>query len=62
MTLHGYARVSTLDQDLAIQEAALRAAGCRAVRAEKRSGAAREGRAELSCGVAGRCLTPTCRD
>ena len=47
MTLYGYARVSTADQDLAIQEAALRAAGCRVVRAEKRSGAAREGRDEL---------------
>ncbi len=47
MTLYGYARVSTADQDLAVQEAALRAAGCRVVRAEKRSGAAREGRDEL---------------
>ena len=47
MTLYGYARVSTVDQDLGIQEAALRAAGCRVVRAEKRSGADREGRAEL---------------
>jgi DNA invertase Pin-like site-specific DNA recombinase len=47
VTLYGYARVSTADQDLAIQEAALRAAGCRVVRAEKRSGAAREGRDEL---------------
>ena len=47
MPLYGYARVSTVDQDLAIQETALRAAGCRVVRAEKRSGAAREGRDEL---------------
>jgi DNA invertase Pin-like site-specific DNA recombinase len=47
VTLHGYARVSSLDQDLSLQEQALRAAGCRVVRAEKRSGAAREGRAEL---------------
>ena len=47
MPLYGYARVSTVDQDLAIQEAALRAAGCQVVRAEKRSGAAREGRDEL---------------
>jgi DNA invertase Pin-like site-specific DNA recombinase len=47
VTLYGYARVSTADQDLAIQEAALRAAGCRVVRAERRSGAAREGRDEL---------------
>ncbi len=28
MPLYGYARVSTLDQDLAIQRAALRTAGC----------------------------------
>jgi DNA invertase Pin-like site-specific DNA recombinase len=47
VTLYGYARVSTIDQDLTLQEQALRAAGCRVVRAEKRSGAAREGRAEL---------------
>ena len=47
MPLYGYARVSTVDQDLAIQEAALRAAGCQVVRAEKRSGAGREGRTEL---------------
>ncbi len=46
MTLHGYARVSTADQDPGIQEAALRAAGRRVVRAEKRSGAAHEGRDE----------------
>lgn len=47
MTLYGYARASTADQDLAVQEAALRAAGCRVVRAEKRSGSGREGRDEL---------------
>jgi DNA invertase Pin-like site-specific DNA recombinase len=47
MPLYGYARVSTLDQDLAIQEEALRAAGCHVVRAEKRSGSDREGRTEL---------------
>ena len=47
MPLYGYARVSTLDQDLAIQEEALRAAGCQVVRAEKRSGSNREGRTEL---------------
>ena len=44
----GYARVSTTDQDLAIQEAALRAAGCEVIRAEKVSGTSREGRAELA--------------
>jgi DNA invertase Pin-like site-specific DNA recombinase len=47
MTVIGYARVSTTDQDLAIQEAALRAAGCDVVRAEKRSGSSTEGRTEL---------------
>jgi DNA invertase Pin-like site-specific DNA recombinase len=43
----GYARVSTEDQDCAIQEAALRAAGCTVVRTEKKSGTSREGRTEL---------------
>ena len=47
MALYGYARVSTNDQDLSIQETALRAAGCQIVRAEKRSGSKREGRTEL---------------
>lgn len=47
MALFGYARVSSLDQDLAIQEAALWAAGCAIVRSEKASGAQRSGRAEL---------------
>ena len=47
MPLYGYARVSTLDQDLTIQEETLRAAGCHVVRAEKRSGTRREGRTEL---------------
>ena len=44
----GYARVSTTDQDLAIQEAALRAAGCDAVRSEKVTGTTRTGRIELA--------------
>ena len=44
----GYARVSTTDQDLTIQEAALRAAGCEAIRSEKVTGTTREGRAELA--------------
>jgi DNA invertase Pin-like site-specific DNA recombinase len=43
----GYARVSTIDQDLSIQEAALKAAGCTLIRTEKRSGTSTEGRAEL---------------
>ena len=41
--LYGYARVSTTDQDTTIQEAALRAAGCEMIRAEKESGTSREG-------------------
>jgi DNA invertase Pin-like site-specific DNA recombinase len=47
MTVIGYARVSTTDQDLSIQEAALRAAGCDTIRAEKRSGTTTEGREAL---------------
>lgn len=47
MHLYGYARVSTTDQDLAIQEEKLRAVGCHMVRAERRSGMNREGRSEL---------------
>ena len=47
MTTIGYARVSTTDQDLSIQQTALRAAGCDVIRAEKRSGTTTEGRAEL---------------
>ena len=46
-TLYGYARVSTTDQDLSLQEAALRAAGCQVIRAEKKTGTQREGRTEL---------------
>jgi DNA invertase Pin-like site-specific DNA recombinase len=47
MAAYGYARVSSLDQDLTIQQQALRAAGCRVIRAEKISGARRDGRTEL---------------
>ncbi len=44
---YGYARVSTTDQDLSIQIAALKASGCQIVRSEKATGTTREGRKEL---------------
>ena len=48
MALYGYARVSTIDQDLRLQETALRSAGCEVIRAEKVTGSTREGRVELA--------------
>lgn len=47
MAVYGYARVSTTDQDLTVQETALKAAGCDVIRAEKASGTSRSDRAEL---------------
>jgi DNA invertase Pin-like site-specific DNA recombinase len=47
MACYGYARVSSIDQDHALQEKALLAAGCEVVRSEKVSGTSRNSRAEL---------------
>jgi DNA invertase Pin-like site-specific DNA recombinase len=47
MSLYGYARVSTIDQDLTLQREALKAVGCDVIRAEKVSGTRRDGRTEL---------------
>src|SRR3954462_2041720 len=52
MTSLGYARVSSVDQNLSIQEEALRAAGCEVIRSEKRSGTTTAGRNELETLIA----------
>lgn len=48
MPIFGYARVSTTDQDCAIQVAALDAAGCERVWSEQVSGSTTKGRVELA--------------
>jgi DNA invertase Pin-like site-specific DNA recombinase len=47
MAIYGYARVSTDDQDLSIQQTILAAAGATIIRAEKKTGSSRSGRSEL---------------
>src|ERR1700687_1534893 len=63
LTTIGYARVSTADQNLEIQIAALKAAGCDVIRSEKQSGTSTTGRAELQTVLdflrKGDCLTVT---
>lgn len=46
-TAYGYARVSSVDQNLDVQREALRSAGCDVIREEKVSGTSRKGRSEL---------------
>ncbi len=48
MAIYGYARVSTTDQDLTIQQEALEKAGCEIIRSEKVSGTSTQGRDELN--------------
>jgi DNA invertase Pin-like site-specific DNA recombinase len=45
--IYGYARVSSADQDCAVQRDALAKAGCGMIREEKRSGTTMSDRAEL---------------
>jgi DNA invertase Pin-like site-specific DNA recombinase len=44
MARYGYARVSSTDQDCALQEARLRQEGCKVIRTERVSGKSRAGR------------------
>jgi len=46
--LYGYVRVSTAGQDLTVQRASLKAAGCTIIQEEKAPGAARQGKGELA--------------
>lgn len=48
MAKFGYARVSTLDQDLEIQQQRLTKEGCSLIRSEKVSGGSRDNRTELA--------------
>ncbi|MER9313526.1 recombinase family protein [Mesorhizobium australicum] len=48
MSRIGYARVSTIDQDLDMQIGKLKSEGCNIIRSEKVSGGSRHGRAELA--------------
>src|ERR1700676_5126157 len=48
MAIYGYARASTVEQDVTLQQETLRRAGCEMVRSEKSSGASRVGLSELA--------------
>ena len=47
MAVIRYARASVVEEDLSVQKAALRAAGCSVIRVEKRSGATMTRRKQL---------------